>query len=308
MISYALPFGFVTATLITIGELSADREWIALRSSGISPLRIFSSILFVGSCGVLLSLVVNFHYAPLAISRVKGKLQNIIREEPLRFLTPRKFIRDFPGYIIFVRSLDRGYLDDFHIWELDENEKVSTYVHSKRGNLDYDEKKQALILTLWDGVAEAALVEGKGTSFVSFERFALDLPLKDIFRGVQTQKKLRHMTLGEMLRLRDESKNTGDMKRWMEVQVGIQMQCAMAFAVLALSMVTLPLAIRLRQRGAFLNLFLALLICITYYFVMMVLSFMSGYPRLRPDLMLWIPNVVLQIYGIFRLHRINCYG
>jgi lipopolysaccharide export LptBFGC system permease protein LptF len=138
MVSYALPFGFVAATLLTMGEISADNEFIALKSSGVSPLKIFLPILFLASCGVLLSLVINFYYAPQAISCVKSKLQNIIREAQLRFIIPQKSIRDFPGYNIFVKNLDQRRLNNFHIWELDSRELVATYIQAKTGTLEYN--------------------------------------------------------------------------------------------------------------------------------------------------------------------------
>jgi lipopolysaccharide export system permease protein len=298
MVSYALPFGFVTATLLTLGEMSANREFIALKSSGIGPLKIFSSILFLAGCGTLLSLMVNFHYAPLAISRVKTKIQNIIREEPLRFVTPQQFIRDFPGYIIFVQSLDHGQLNDFHLWKIDDQEKVDSYIHAKCGTLSYDEQKQALTLTLSEGTAEKALSEGKDAPLVSFRELSYDLSMENIFKSMQTRKKIRHMTLSEMLVLRRQSIREGDFRKQMELTVNIQTQCAMAFSILVLVLLALPLAVKWNRRGTSLNVAIALLICIIYYFLMMILSSLAERPRLHPELIVWLPNILLQTLGI----------
>jgi lipopolysaccharide export system permease protein len=298
MVSHALPFGFVAATLLTVGELSADHEFIALKSSGISPLKIFSSILFLASCGVLFSLAINFHYAPRAISAVKNKIQNIIREEPLRFITPQKFIRDFPGYIFFVRAIKQNQLNDFHIWELDDREKVSSYIHAKEGTFAYDESKQALILTLLDGVAEKQLGEGKIAPLVSFEQLSLDLKLGNIFKAMVKQKKIRHMTLQEMLALREQSIKNHDEKTCAEIRVEMQMKSAMAFAILVLVLIAIPLSVKLERRETFLNVAIAVLLCIIYYFLMMILSFLEMKPSVYSDLMLWIPNILLQILAM----------
>jgi lipopolysaccharide export system permease protein len=189
MVSYALPFGFVTATLLTVGNLSSDREYMALKSLGIRPSQIFLSILVLASCGVFLSLVVNFEYAPRAISGVKAKLQNIIREEPLRFIVPQKFIYDFPGYIIFVKSIDRGHLNDFCIYELGEGERVVSYIQAKTGTLEYDSRKNALVLTLEEGTVERKIGEGKIAPLITFEKLSLDLQFYNIFKEMRTQKK-----------------------------------------------------------------------------------------------------------------------
>jgi lipopolysaccharide export system permease protein len=298
MVSYALPFGFVVATLLIMGEISADNEFIALKSSGISPLKIFSPILFLASCGVLLSLLINFHYAPRAISSVKNKLQNIIREEPLRFIAPQKFIQDFPGYIIFVKNLEQKRLNNFHIWKLDEQDQVSAYIQAKTGTLEYDVPKNALVLTLFQGTAEKQLEREKIAPLVSFEKFSLDLPLDNIFKETRAQKKIRHMTLGEMRTLREQSVRNCDWQKCVEVQVEMQMKSAMAFAILALVLITIPLSVKLSRKETSMNVTIALLLCLGYYLVMIVLSFLKARPYVYPDLLLWIPNILLQILGI----------
>jgi lipopolysaccharide export system permease protein len=307
MISYALPFGFVVATLLTMGEMSVNNEFIALKSSGISPFKIFLPILFLASCGVLLSLVINFHYAPRAISSVKNKLQNIIREDPLRFITPQKFVRDFPGYIIFVQNLDQKRLNDFHIWEFDKHERVSAYIQAKTGILEYDVQKNALVLTLLEGTIEKRLEREKIMPLIAFERFSLDLPLDNIFKEARMQKKIRHMTLGEMLTLREQSIKDHDEAKRMEVQVEMQMKSAIAFAILALVSVTIPLSIKLNRKETSINVAIALLLCLGYYFIMVVLSFLRVQPHIHPDLLLWIPNILLQTLGIGMCRRLCRY-
>jgi lipopolysaccharide export system permease protein len=306
MVAYALPFGFVVATLLTVGKISADNEFLALKSSGISPLKIFSSILFLASCGVLLAIVINFHYAPRAISMVKNKLQSIIREEPLRFITPQKFIRDFPGYIIFVKNLDQNRLNYFHIWELDEREQVTTYIQAKTGTLEYEAQKNALVLTLLQGTVEKQLAGENFSPLISFEKFSLDLSLANIFKEAHRQKKIRHMTLREMQVLREQSIGNCDWQKCMEVQVEMQMKSAMAFAILALVLVTIPLSVKLGRRETSMNVVIALLLCLGYYLLMMALSFLKMHPYAHADLLLWIPNILLQILGIkmcWKLYR-----
>jgi lipopolysaccharide export LptBFGC system permease protein LptF len=297
MASHALPFGFVAATLLTVGGMAADREFLALRSSGVGPLKMFSSILFLASCGVLLSLAVNFHCAPRAISAVKTRIQNIIREEPLRFIAAQKFVRDFPGYIFFVKEIVNDRLNDFHIWELDDREQVASYIHAERGTCVYDASRHILVLTLERGTIEKQLGEGKISPLVSFERLSLDLKWENIFGTMVKPKKIRHMTLRELLILREESVKKRDRATYMAVQVELQMKGAMAFAILVLVLVALPLSVKLERREASLNVALALLLCVIYFFLMMILSFLETKPHIHPDLILWIPNILLQILG-----------
>jgi lipopolysaccharide export system permease protein len=133
---------------------------------------------------------------------------------------------------------------------------------------------------------------------ISFERFSLDLPLDNILKGARVQKKIRHMTLREMLTLHRQSVKECDWQKCMEIQVEIQIKSAMAFAILALVWVTIPLAVKVSRRETSINVAIALLLCLGYYLTMMILSFLRTRPHIHPDLLIWIPNIFLQILGI----------
>lgn len=302
--AYALPFGFVTATLLTLGSLSADREYIALRGAGISPLKIFSPLLFVASCGVLLSIAVNFHYAPLAISKVKQKIQNTIKEDPLRFIAPKQFIRDFPGYILYVDEINDQKLSGFRIWELNEAGDMQTFIDARDGNLIYDAAKNALQLTLNNGSVERREEGHKNWPLILFEKLTLDLSLAKIFKNDTVKKKLHNMTYAELMTLKTQAKKNHDTSSLMSIQVELQMKGALAFGVLALMLMAIPLSIRFSRRETSINAVIALMICVGYYFLMILISFLEKRPHARPDLLLWVPNLLLQIWGIRGIWRL----
>ncbi|UPA28641.1 MAG: LptF/LptG family permease [Verrucomicrobiota bacterium] len=304
--AYALPFGFVSATLLTLGELSADREYIALRGAGISPLKIFSPILYLSIVGVVLALTVNFHYAPRAISSAKVRIQSIIREEPLRFIAPQKFIRDFPGYVLFVRAIDGDQLRGFRIWEFDEKDRMRTFIEAKQGSLVYDSGNNALQLTLLQGTIQHQEPEAKEWPLISFEKLTLSLSMAKIFQNNLEKRKIRNMTYGEMCALKNQAERDDDRSLLMEVHVGFQMKAAMAFGILALVLMAIPLSIRFARRETSANAAIAFLICVGYYVTMMLLSFLTKRPQLRPDLLLWLPNIVLSGLGIWGIRKLCC--
>lgn len=298
--AYALPFGFVSATLLTLGELSADREYIAFRSLGIAPFRIFRPILGCAFLGVFVALTVNFEYAPRAISSAKTRIQNMIREEPLRFITPQKFIHDFPGYTLFVREIEGDQLRDFRIWEFDEQNYMRTFIEARQGSLVYDSTENALQLTLLQGTIQHQEFGEKEWPLISFEKLTLSLSMVKIFHNHLNHRKVRDMTYQEMKAFAAQTDYP------MEVHVGFQMKAAMAFGILALVLMAIPLSIRFARRETSANAAIAFLICVGYYVTMMLLSFLTKRPQLRPDLLLWLPNIVLSGIGLWGIRRLCC--
>ena len=77
---------------------------------------------------------------------------------------------------------------------------------------------------------------------------------------------------------------------------------ASAFSVFSLAFLAVPLAVRVGRAETFVNAAVALAIALTYY----LLTSMAGYvkdPAYRPDLLVWLPNLVVITLGWFLLRR-----
>ena len=92
-------------------------------------------------------------------------------------------------------------------------------------------------------------------------------------------------------------------ERRMEVQMHLQKNCAMAFSVFSLAIFGVPLAIQVGRKETYANLAIALVIAMTYYFLMIVVSWFEESVALRPDLLIWLPNIIFQGGGLYLIRR-----
>ena len=113
VVSYALPMGILTGVLLVLGRMSSDREVTALRASGLSVSWLSAPILFCALLGVVLNLAINFQFMPLAKVAYETELASAIRQNPLSFIVPKTFIRDFPGYVIYAGDKERFRAEGF---------------------------------------------------------------------------------------------------------------------------------------------------------------------------------------------------
>jgi lipopolysaccharide export system permease protein len=77
---------------------------------------------------------------------------------------------------------------------------------------------------------------------------------------------------------------------------------ASAFSVFSLAFLAVPLAVRVGRAETFVNAAVALVIALSYY----LLSSMAAYvkdPALRPDLLVWLPNVIVVAAAWWLLRR-----
>ena len=152
--SFALPLGMLTGTLIALGRLSSQREITAMKSAGLSLYQIAAPVFLIAFAGMSAAVLINLHYAPQSRVERKALMAEALTDNPVGFIEERRFIYDFPGYVIYMGGREGSVMKDFWIWELDDQKRAKLFLRSAEGILGYDEVNKDLILTLKDGTAE----------------------------------------------------------------------------------------------------------------------------------------------------------
>jgi lipopolysaccharide export system permease protein len=117
------------------------------------------------------------------------------------------------------------------------------------------------------------------------------------------------MTFAQLMERRqlalDEEAQTGELmsKDRLKVQVHIQKNFALAFSVFSLAVFGVPLAIQAGRKETYANLGIALVIAMSYYFLIIMVSWLEDSASLRPDLLIWLPNLIFQAIGFWMIHR-----
>jgi len=316
--AYALPLGVLTGTLMALGRLSSQQEITAMKSAGISLYQIASPVFVISFIGMIAGVVVNLHYAPQSRLAYKHLMVSAISENPIGFIEERRFIREFPGYVIYMGDRDGPLMKDFWIWELDDEKRVKLFLRAKEGEINFDKTDNALVLTLRDGTAEQRDDSGsegladEPMRSLFFGELPIELPMGKIFgEKSQRQARIKEMTFSQLMVKRDlalaeeTEAAEGISKNRMKVQMHMQKSFAMAFSVFSLAIFGVPLAIQVGRKESYANLAIALIIAMTYYFLIIAVSWLEGARALRPDLLIWLPNLIFQAVGFYLIQRAN---
>jgi len=314
--SFALPLGMLTGTLIALGRLSSQREITAMKSAGLSLYQIAAPVFLIAFFGMIAAVLVNLHYAPQSRLERKALLASALTENPVGFIEERRFIHEFPGYVIYMGGRDGSTMKDFWIWELDKAKRVKLFLRAAEGELAYDKSNKELILTLRDGTAEQRdpeQPEAFGQTMpdsLFFGELPIALPLHQLF-GDERKRRVRtkEMTFAQLMDRREielaQEARTGEpmTEDRLEVQVHLQKNFALAFSVFSLAVFGVPLAIHVGRKETYANLGIALVIAMSYYFLIIMVSWLEGHPSLRPDLLIWLPNLIFQSIGFWMIYR-----
>jgi lipopolysaccharide export system permease protein len=315
--TWALPLGLLTAVMLVLGRMSSQNEITALKSAGISIYQLISPVIFVALLGILFSLFINFYYSPMTRTTYKIKLANLFRENPGQFIQPNTFVKEIPGKILYAGSKDGQKLKDFWVWELDEKNRVVRFIKAPEADFNYDDKEDAIILTFYNAVAE---VRNSNTpeEFIDMDLFAptsktvsMRVPMDAFLGDKRIRRKLSMLTFGELFALRndyirEESEGVeGATQNRIRVQMQFQENFSLAFSILTLSIFGIPLGIKANRSETYFNFMMAVILFLAYYLSVFSIKFLEEYPSLRPDLLIWIPNITFQGVGFWLLAKVN---
>ena len=318
-ISFALPMGILTGVLLTLGRLSADSEITAMRAAGISVARVARPVFILAALSATGALYVNFESAPWARVQFHREFAAAVRTNPLGLIVPKTFIRDFKGAVLYVGAKEGAVLRDIWLWDLDNESRVRRLVRAESGRLEFDEATNSLVPTLVRATIEERDPErpedfSKSPKVASVERFEeIHIPLERYFGRNLVRMKQEWLTYGqlraEQARLAAQTpapeKRAEHARAQMNFALIVQEKFNLSLAVFSFALLGVPLGIKVSRRETSANLGLALVLVLSFYLLTVVVKSLDQHPEFRPDLLLWLPNLLFVALGVWLFTRIE---
>jgi lipopolysaccharide export system permease protein len=321
MAIYALPMGLLTGVLLTLGRLSADSEITAMRAAGISLARIARPVLVIGALAGGAALYINFESMPRARVSYEREFADALRANPMSFIIPKTFIRAFKGSVIYVGDRQGNVLRDVWLWQLDNQQRVVRLIRAESGRVDYDEATNSLVPTLSNTKTEERNPANpedfsKSPKAPSAEKVEeVRLPLDSYFGHEGPRVKREWLTYDQLQAERaklaalpapaEKAQAKVALQEQMKLAIVYHDKVNLALAVFSFALIGVPLGIRISRRETSANLGLALGLVLSYYVLTVMVKWLDRHPEYRPDLLLWLPNVVFLALGVWMFTRIE---
>ncbi len=317
VLPYALPLGLLTGVLLAFGRMGSQQELTAMKAGGLSLGRIARPALLLAAALALLSAWLNLEVAPDANTEYRRLLVGSAKDNPASVIVPGQLNRQFPGMVIRASARDGEVLRDFWLWRVDDRGRLVQTVHAREARLARAVSKAGegvLRITLTDARLDTRPAGDQTflqpSSFATADTSTLEFPASGIFKdGENFQRKLRWLTTQELLVAIERGwdvpagADAATLERGrMVAKTQLMAHLASAFSVFSLAFLAVPLAVRVGRAETFVNAAVALAIALTYY----LLTSMAGYvkdPAYRPDLLVWLPNLIVVTLGWFLLRR-----
>ena len=163
ILALSIPMSCLVSTLMAFGRFSGDLEVTAMKSNGISPLKMMQPVLIASFLIMIFLLLFNNYVLPEANHRVGSLIDSIRNKKPEAFISSGELIKDFNNFQIWIDKKDEktGVLRGIQIFEFDRN-KQPKLILADSGRLAYADNNATLFLTLYHG--ENHLINDKDPS------------------------------------------------------------------------------------------------------------------------------------------------
>ena len=308
-LTFTMPWGILVAALIVFGRMSQDLELQAIRAAGIGLVPLVAPVILFG---LFLSAVCFYNNAvvvPMTLQKFKSVLLDIGRDNPAFLIRAGEAMDRFPGYRIYIGKKNGTDLSDINIWELDPNGVPRRNIRAEKGSLSADLDDLSLTITLQKARQEERGESAGDLNGIRAGLSADQLPLKISLRSFlnpDDMKDIRIAGLGDLTnRILSPVEGYVDPKQMYPMLTEMQKRISFALAPFTLLLVGIPLGIRVQRKETSVGVVISFFLVMAYYALILLAEGLKNRGGAYPELIVWMPNLLLQGYGFFLLWRAN---
>ena len=315
LLTFTIPMSTLTTILLLFNRLSFDGELTAMRACGMSLWQIISPVLLISIVLSIFCAYLSTSAAPKSHFARRTLISNVKIQDPVNLLEEGRFVKGFPGMLLYVGKKTGDRIRDIVVYEL-EGSTVVRNVRAKSGKMYVDDEKDELVIDLYDVRIDQPdkndPMDPSKSRNVSASHYPVRFDLDEVMRKSTLRKKTSDMTFTELVttirdvRIRYPDLDEDDlMKERMTLIVEANERLALSMSCFAFAMLGIPLGMKSRRKESSVGIGISLILVFLFYFFIIIANSLVGHPHLRPDLVVWIPVLVCEVLGYFLIRRIN---
>jgi LPS export ABC transporter permease LptG len=294
----AFPFACLFGALLAFGRLAADNEITALRTSGVSFMRICRTPLLLGFGMFLISFGVNEKIAPAAVDISTRTFYQIIYRTATLPIEPHIFSTDpGTGKTFYIDSVDPDgrTMNNVMIFEQSKGSPFLDVTTARKATIENG------LIVLQGAIQTRVLPNGTvQTLTVAAHDITVPLPLGDsgekfLSQAYNDPYAMDAKRLGDQIAFRKLTGTGGSDLAGLEITLA--QKYALPFASFIAVLIALPLAVRFGKKGRTLGIALSVVVLFIYYILGAVGAAFGKNGAITPWIAVWLPNAIIAAGG-----------
>jgi lipopolysaccharide export system permease protein len=212
IVALSVPMSFLVSSLMVFGRMSGDNEITALKSAGLSPLKIIAAPFLVSVAFTLVLVWFNDKVLPEANHRAAALMVSVSRKNPTAFIEEGRLIRDFPNVQLWISKINHatGKLYGVQIYDVGSADDPK-FIQADSAFIEYKDYGRSLLLNLYHGETHIGDKKDPKRYFrIVFENqeFAMDNVDDSFERSDRNYRSDREMSIADMQKVVDDARET----------------------------------------------------------------------------------------------------
>ena len=304
---FTVPWASLVAIMLVFGRMSADSEITAMRACGVSILQIVSPLIVTTIIFTAVCLQLQLYTGPMTMERARNLVEEIAVNHPLAFFTagrPVDMKNFMPGTSLYFASKD----DDNNIYFVQvyrvSEKGIQEDATAARGKVLVDKEAKKMQIVLYDAQVETRSGGKNPHTVVGFmDEFRVDWDYGQQLNAGRIAMREKFLPLNDLLARIVILKREGKDSTRLETE--LSKRVCLALAPIAFLLLGLPLAIRTSRRETSIGLFFSVILGGVFFLSIIVFESMTSFPKLYPQYLIWLPNLVFQGLGAVMLYRVS---
>ncbi len=305
----AFPFSCLFATLLAFGRLAGDNELNAIRTAGVTFLRIARTPLLCGVAMFGVSYYINETIAPITTDLSTRTFYQIVYKTDQLPIVPGFFRKDdSTGNVFYVGNVasDHKTMTDVMIFQNATTTPFKTVVNAKIAQV------HGTVLHLVNARVTKFKITGETDGDAVNRDIDIGLPIGEtIEQFVNTSTNDPYAINSKQLKTQiNAMQATGQGGSALGVlKITLAQRLAFPFAAFISVVLALPLATSMGKRGKNLGMgfgiALSVLLLFIYYLMMSAFGALGKNEAINPYLAAWAPNIIMGIAGAVMFYRVE---
>lgn len=314
MLTFTIPISLLTASLLVFGRMSFDGEITAMKACGISLWQIIAPILCIAIALALFCLAINTTIAPHCRWQYRAMIAKAGGIDPATLLEPGRFVRDFPGLLIYISSRDGNRINNVVVIQPGTN-GAQQRISAEHGTIRTDQTNALMHINLYNVRNDARIKDGNKDDSVQriiAAEYPYTIDLKQVLRKQNVTRKIGEMNYRELIhgaaniaeyfpgvepeKLREQR---------MTMLIEASKRLALSIACFAFVLIGVPLGLKSKRKESSIGIAISFAVVFVFYLFLIIATNLKGHPAARPDLIIWIPVIAAQLLGFHLIRRAN---
>lgn len=295
----AIPFSTLVATILTIGAFTKTSELVAMKSSGISYIRINAPLIIAGLVISAMTLVLNESIIPRCNQQVEAAWDRIKNRERSRFVRFHRWYRGKDGDIYYFQhnDADKKVITGFSQFKLDKKMNILSRLETRK--MMWRDNQWICL----DGRRVTLTPSGQVIQDIRFDEYANPIPEKpsDFAKEYKDSEEMNIRELSEYI---DILSSIG----FDTTEYEVDWHAKFSIPILALIMVLIGIGFATqnpRSSGGMVGIGMSIFIGAFYFIVFRMILEIGQAGRLPPIVSAWLCNIVFLIVSVWNLHRVT---